>query len=100
VIGPLADFAMTGIGHTGLASKFVKPLDGIRNKVGTGVQVLYARGCGILDAPDNAASFAEAAGIAKKADVAIVYASLVTIKSSARASIARILACLLFKRSL
>ena len=76
VIGPHADFAMTGIGYTGLASKFVKPLDGIRNKVGAGVQVLYARGCGILNSPDQSASFAEAAEVAKKADVAIVFAGL------------------------
>jgi beta-glucosidase len=76
VIGPHADYAMTGIGYTGLASKFVKPLEGIRNKVGSGTEVLYARGCDILTAQDKAASFAEAAAIAKKADVAIVYAGL------------------------
>ena len=76
VIGPHADFAMLGIGYTGLASKFVKPLEGIRNKVGPGTEVLYAKGCDILDAPDKAASFAEAAAAAKKADVAIVYAGL------------------------
>ena len=76
VIGPHADFAMMGIGYTGLASKFVKPLEGIRNKVGQGTEVLYAKGCDILDAPNKQASFAEAAAIAKKADVAIVYAGL------------------------
>jgi beta-glucosidase len=47
VIGPHADYAMTGIGYTGLASKFVKPLEGIRNKVGPGVEVLYAKGTDI-----------------------------------------------------
>ncbi|HUP03653.1 MAG TPA: glycoside hydrolase family 3 C-terminal domain-containing protein [Bryobacteraceae bacterium] len=76
VIGPHADFAMLGIGYTGLASNFIKPIDGIRNKVGAGVQVLYAKGCNILDAPDKDASFAEAVNAAKKADVAIVYAGL------------------------
>lgn len=75
-IGPHADFTMMGIGYTGLASRFVKPLEGIRNREGSGVQVPYARGCCILDKPDKAASFAEAVDIAKNADAAIVYAGL------------------------
>jgi len=76
VIGPHADVALMGIGYTGLASKFVKPLEAIRNKVGAGVEVLYAKGSDILEAKDKAASFAEAAAAAKKADVAIIYAGL------------------------
>ncbi len=76
VIGPHADIALTGIGYTGLASKFIKPLDGIRNKVGTGTEVLYAQGCDMLTAKNKEASFAEAVAAAKKADVAIVYAGL------------------------
>jgi beta-glucosidase len=73
VIGPHADRAMTGIGYTGLASKFVKPLEGIKNKVAPGTHVLYARGSGILESDNEAASFAEAVAIAKKADVAVLY---------------------------
>lgn len=76
VVGPHADRALTGIGYTGLASRFVKPLEGIQNKVGSGVQVLYAQGSDILDAKDKEASFAAAAAAAKKADVAIVYLGL------------------------
>jgi beta-glucosidase len=73
VIGPHADREMTGIGYTGLASKFVKPIDGIRNKVGPGTEVLYARGSGIVESDNPEASYAEAAAIAKRADVAIVF---------------------------
>jgi beta-glucosidase len=72
VIGPHANFAMMGIGYTGLASKFVVPLEGIRNKVAPGTEVLYAQGSGILDA----LKYDEAAAIARKADVAIVYVGL------------------------
>lgn len=76
VIGPHADQALMGIGYTGLASKFVKPLDGIKNKVAPGTQVMYAQGSDILEAPNKTASFAEATDAAKKADVAIVYVGL------------------------
>jgi len=76
VIGPHADIALTGIGYTGLASKFVKPLEGIRNKVAPGTEVLYAQGSDILDAKNKDTSFAEAAAIAKKADVVIMYVGL------------------------
>jgi beta-glucosidase len=76
VIGPHADVALMGIGYTGLSSKFVKPLEGIRNKVGPGIEVLYAQGCDIREAKDKDLSLAEAAAAAKKADVAIVFAGL------------------------
>jgi beta-glucosidase len=76
VIGPHADRALMGIGYTGLASKFVKPLEGIQNKVGPGVQVLYAQGSDILEGKDKEVSFAAATAAAKKADVAIVYVGL------------------------
>ncbi len=73
VIGPHADRAMMGIGYTGLSAKFVKPLEGIRNKVGPGTQVLYARGSGILESDKPEASLAEAVAAAKKADVAVLF---------------------------
>ena len=76
VIGPHADRALMGIGYTGLASRFVKPLEGIKNKVAPGTEVLYAVGSDILEAKDKATSFAEASATAKKADVAIVYVGL------------------------
>jgi len=73
VIGPFADFAQTGPNYTGHYSKFVKPLDGIRNEVGTGVRVLYARGSGILESDDPQADDAAAAAIAKQADAVILF---------------------------
>jgi beta-glucosidase len=73
VIGPFADYAQTGPNYTGQYSKFVKPLEGIRNKVGSGVQVLYARGSGILESDNPDASIAEAVDVAKKADVVILF---------------------------
>jgi beta-glucosidase len=76
VIGPHADIALMGIGYTGLASKFVKPLEGIRNKVAPGTEVLYAQGSDILEAKNKETSFAEAAAVAKRADVAILYVGL------------------------
>jgi beta-glucosidase len=73
VIGPHADRAMMGIGYTGQAQNFIKPLDGIRNKVAPGTQVLYARGSGIQESDDPEASFSEAVAAAKKADVAVLF---------------------------
>jgi beta-glucosidase len=73
VIGPFADYAQTGPNYTGQYSKFVKPLEGIRNKVGSGVQVLYARGSGILESDNPEASIAEAVDVAKKADVVVLF---------------------------
>jgi beta-glucosidase len=73
VIGPHADRAMMGIGYTGRSAKFVKPLEGILNKVGSGVQVLYARGSGILESDNPEAAMSEAADAAKKADVAVLF---------------------------
>lgn len=73
VIGPFANFAQTGPNYTGLYSMFVKPLDGIKNKAGSGVKVLYARGSGILESDNPEASCAEAVAAAKKADVAVLF---------------------------
>lgn len=76
VIGPFADFAQTGPNYTGLYSVFVKPLDGIKKKVGRATEVLYARGSGILETDDPEASYAEAVAVAKKADVAILFVGI------------------------
>jgi beta-glucosidase len=73
VIGPHADRAMMGIGYTGLSAKFVKPLEGIKNKVAPGTEVLYARGSGIVESDDEEASRAQAVAVAKRADAAILY---------------------------
>jgi beta-glucosidase len=76
VIGPFADFAQTGPNYTGQYSKFVKPLEGIQKKVGSGTQVLYARGSGILESDNPEASIAEAVAVAKKADVVILFVGI------------------------
>ena len=76
VIGPFADFAQTGPNYTGLYSVFVKPLDGIKKKVGTGIKVLYARGSGILETDNPEASYGEAVAVAKQADVAILFVGI------------------------
>ncbi len=73
VIGPFADYAQTGPNYTGEYSKFVKPLEGIQEKVGSGVKVVYARGSGILESDNPEASLAEAVNAAKQADVAILF---------------------------
>lgn len=73
VIGPFADYAQTGPNYTGQYSKFVKPLEGIKNALGPGVQVLYSRGSGILETDNPQQSVAEAVAAAKKADVAILF---------------------------
>lgn len=76
VIGPFADVAQTGPNYTGEYSVFVKPLDGIKKKVGASTQVLYARGSGILETDDPEASYAEAVAAAQKADVAILFVGI------------------------
>jgi beta-glucosidase len=76
VIGPFADFAQTGPNYTGLYSAFVKPLDGIKKKVGNDTKVLYARGSGIVESDNPEASYAEAVAAAKQADVAILFVGI------------------------
>jgi beta-glucosidase len=73
VIGPFADYAQTGPNYTGLYSKFVKPLEGIQEKVGSSAKVLYARGSGIMETDNPDASLAEAVSAAKQADVTILF---------------------------
>lgn len=76
VIGPFADFAQTGPNYTGLYSTFVKPLDGIRKRVGPGTKVLYARGSGIVESDNPEAGYTEAVGIAKQADVCVLFVGI------------------------
>jgi beta-glucosidase len=76
VIGPFADFAQTGPNYTGLYSTFVKPLDGIRKRLGSAAKVLHARGSGILETDNPEASYTEAVGIAKQADVCVLFVGI------------------------
>ena len=76
VIGPFADFAQTGPNYTGLYSTFVKPLDGIKKRVGSSTRVLYARGSGIVESDNPEASYTEAVSIAKQADVCVLFVGI------------------------
>jgi beta-glucosidase len=71
VIGPQADKFETG-NYFGAKPRIVGPLDGLRAKLGTGVQVEYAAGCDILE-PAKASEVEQAAELARKADVAILF---------------------------
>jgi len=72
VIGPHADTFTPG-GYSGRAANPIKPIDGIRNRVGPGSQVRYARGCEIMGGTNEDQSIAQAAALAREADVALVY---------------------------
>jgi beta-glucosidase len=72
VIGPHADTFTPG-GYSGKADNPVKPLQGIRNRATQGTEVIYARGCTISGGANEDDSIAQAAAIARGADVAIVY---------------------------
>lgn len=79
VLGPHADLFTAG-GYSGKAKDPVTPLQGLRNRAGAGVEILYARGCGIVPAKqegggreDESASIAAAAEQAKDADAALVF---------------------------
>ncbi len=75
VIGPNADDALVLLGnYFGWPSRSVTPLQGIRNKVGADVEVLYAPGCDIRD--HETTGFAEAVAIAQQADVVIAVMGL------------------------
>ena len=76
VIGPFADFAQTGPNYTGLYSTFVKPLDGIKKRVGSNTRVLYARGSGIVETDNPEASYVEAVSIAQQADVCVLFVGI------------------------
>jgi beta-glucosidase len=73
VIGPLADDGPDALGpwHSqGRGEDVVTPLTGLRARAPAGIEVLYARGCAILD-PDTS-GFAEAMAVARRADLVIM----------------------------
>lgn len=71
VIGPQADKFETG-NYFGAKPRIVSPVDGIRAKLGPGVQVEYSPGCDILE-PAKAGEIEQAAELARKSDVAILF---------------------------
>jgi beta-glucosidase len=79
VIGPHANVFTAG-GYSGLAKDPVTPLQGIKNRVPAGTQVLYAQGAQIAPPKDSTAvpfnqeeELKKAVALAKAADAAIVY---------------------------
>lgn len=75
VIGPNADDDLVLLGnYFGLPSRSVTPLQGIRDKVSAGVEVLYAPGCDIRG--KDTSGFAEAIAAAQQADVVIAVVGL------------------------
>jgi beta-glucosidase len=72
VIGPHADTFTPG-GYSGKADNPVKPLQGIRNRAGHQTKVLYARGCEISGGANEDDAIAQAAAVARDADVAMVF---------------------------
>lgn len=81
VIGPNAAVARTGGGGSSLVrpKSAVAPLDGIKEKAGTGIKVTYALGIGMegedpaQNTPEaRAKALSEAVDLAKSADVAVV----------------------------
>jgi beta-glucosidase len=79
VLGPHADMFTAG-GYSGKAINPVTPLQGIRNRAAPGTEILHAPGA-VISFPrkiaavtlDTAGPLREAAELARKADVAIVY---------------------------
>jgi len=71
VIGPHADREMTGIGYTGEFFDFITPIEGIRERLGSGTEILQARGSGIFEADEE--WLAEAESVAAEADAAVVF---------------------------
>src|SRR5207244_12490219 len=71
VIGPLADDHVAALGSwagRGDPRDAVTPLEGIKTRAGTGTEVRYAKGCGIVDT--TTAGFAEAVALARQSEVA------------------------------
>ncbi len=75
VIGPNADDDLVLLSnYFGWPSRSVTPLQGIRDKAGAGVEVLYAPGCDIRS--NDTSGFAKAVELAQKADVVIAVMGL------------------------
>lgn len=70
VIGPAADRPEYG-NYFGAAPSCVSPLEGIKNKLGAGAEVLFATGCGVVDA-GNPPDMKKAVETAARADVVIL----------------------------
>jgi len=75
VIGPNADDVEVLLGnYNGTPSRAVTPLEGIRARAPSGVDVTYAKGCGITERSTE--GFAEAVEVARSADLVIACVGL------------------------
>ncbi len=75
VVGPNADDDIVLLAnYNGMPSHSVTPLQGIRNKVGSSTEVLYAKGCEIRS--DDTSGFDEAVAVAEQADVVVAVMGL------------------------
>jgi len=81
VVGPQADRFIPG-GYSGKADRPVTPLQGLRNRAGAGVELVFARGCGVLEGAPSGSNdptkaggedIARAAAVAAGADAAAVF---------------------------
>jgi beta-glucosidase len=80
VLGPLADQFIAG-GYSGKVKDPVTPLQGIKNRMRPGTEVLYAKGAEVVPPKNNSSAIPlnkeeelrKAVEAAKKADVAILY---------------------------
>jgi len=70
VIGPAAERPEYG-NYFGAAPSCVGPLEGVKNKLGASAEVLFATGCGILEA-GNPPDMEKAVEMARRADVVIL----------------------------
>jgi beta-glucosidase len=71
VLGPTADRPEYG-NYFGVASRRVSPLEGIKNRLGPGIEVRFVPGCGMTEAADGR-QINQAVEAAKGADVALVF---------------------------
>ncbi|MGC9523610.1 MAG: glycoside hydrolase family 3 C-terminal domain-containing protein, partial [Anaerolineae bacterium] len=75
VIGPNANDPLVLLGnYNGMPSASVTPFQGIKNKVGDDVEVVYAKGCDIRS--DDRSGFDEAVAVASDADVIVAVVGL------------------------
>lgn len=71
VIGPNANVLEVLLGnYNGIPSKYVTPLEGIRNKVSPNTKVYYTPGCDLVSRSKH--GFSEAISIAERSDVVIM----------------------------
>ena len=77
VIGPCAQTPEYGnyyhYNKEQMTGGLVSPLIGLKNRLGTGIEIRTSTGCGILPGATDEAEIAQAVDAAKGADVAIVY---------------------------